>query len=219
MHRTSPPPPPPPPLSSTRRRRRFIYNKNLNDNLSWKPNNYNDHRDDYSESDHEPLWPPSGKAMGKQLSKYSFTSIVGKQVTATELTPTLVRLLCPECCEVYLVSEEEDEREPAPLPSKKVLDQALKWLSSPATVYIYYRKASNAASEQLIASKAGNLCCYEPAVDDMTGLIVVVEYNAQTTFSDIPVMVMAHVKPVAINDVMFVNPFAMNAVKTTQIHS
>jgi hypothetical protein len=53
----------------------------------------------------------------------------------------------------------------------------------------------------------------------MTGLIISKEYNAQTTLSGVSAMVMAHVKPVAINYVMFVNPFAMNAVKTTQIHS
>jgi len=32
-------------------------------------------------------------------------------------------------------------------------------------------------------------------------------------------MVVAHVKPIAINFAMFVNPFATNAVKTTQIHT
>jgi len=32
-------------------------------------------------------------------------------------------------------------------------------------------------------------------------------------------MVMAHVKPIAINYAMFVNHFAKNAVKTAQIHS
>jgi len=31
-------------------------------------------------------------------------------------------------------------------------------------------------------------------------------------------MVMAHVKPIAINDAGFVNPFATNPVKTAQIH-
>jgi hypothetical protein len=53
----------------------------------------------------------------------------------------------------------------------------------------------------------------------VTGLIVGAEYNAQTTLSGVPAMVMAHVKPIAINYVMFVNPFAPNAVKTAQIHS
>jgi len=53
----------------------------------------------------------------------------------------------------------------------------------------------------------------------MAGLIMCAEYNAQTMLSDIPAMVMAHVKPIAINYGMFVNPFAINSVKTTQIHS
>jgi len=53
----------------------------------------------------------------------------------------------------------------------------------------------------------------------MTGLIFSTEYNAQTTLSGIPAMVMECVKPIAINDAMFVNPFATNAVKTAQIHS
>jgi len=53
----------------------------------------------------------------------------------------------------------------------------------------------------------------------VTGLIVGAEYNTQTTLSSVPAMVMACVKPIAINYVMFVNPFATNAVKTTQIHS
>ena len=45
------------------------------------------------------------------------------------------------------------------------------------------------------------------------------EYIAQTTLSGVPAMVMACVKPIAINYAMFVNPFAMDAVKTAQIHS
>jgi len=53
----------------------------------------------------------------------------------------------------------------------------------------------------------------------VTGLIVGIEYNAQTTLSAIPAMVMACVKPIAINYAMIVNSFAMNAVKTALIHS
>jgi hypothetical protein len=71
----------------------------------------------------------------------------------------------------------------------------------------------------LVAWKAGNLWGYEPFVDDVTGLIVGAEYNAQTTLSGVPAMVTACVKPIAINYAMFVNPFAMNAVPTAQIHS
>jgi hypothetical protein len=64
--------------------------------------------------------------------------------------------------------------------------------------------------------KAGQ---YQPFVDDVTGLIVSAEYNAQTTISGVPAMIMAHVKSITINYKMFVNPFATNAVKTTHIHS
>jgi hypothetical protein len=71
----------------------------------------------------------------------------------------------------------------------------------------------------LVEWKAGNLWRYEPFVDDVTGLIVGAEYNAQTTLSGVPAMVMARVKPIAMNYAMFVNPFATNAVKTAQIHS
>jgi len=71
----------------------------------------------------------------------------------------------------------------------------------------------------LVAWKAGNLWRYEPFVDEVTGLVVVAEYNAQTTLSGVPAMVMARVKHIAIDYVMFVNPFATNAVKTAQIHS
>jgi hypothetical protein len=52
----------------------------------------------------------------------------------------------------------------------------------------------------------------------VTGFIVGAEYNAQTTLSVVPAMVMARVKPIAINHAMLVNPFARNAVKTAQIH-
>jgi hypothetical protein len=53
----------------------------------------------------------------------------------------------------------------------------------------------------------------------MTSLIVGAEYNALTTLSGIPAIVIASVKGTAINFAMFVNPFATNAVKTPQIHS
>jgi len=58
--------------------------------------------------------------MGKQPSKDSFTSTLGKRVAATQLTPTSAQPLHPERQEVHIVTEEEDEREPAPLASKKV---------------------------------------------------------------------------------------------------
>jgi len=71
----------------------------------------------------------------------------------------------------------------------------------------------------LVAWEAGNLWRYEPFIDDVTGIIAGAEYNAQTTLSGILAMVMARVKPIAINCGMSVNPFAKNAAKTAQIHS
>jgi len=77
------------------------------------------------------------------------------------------------------------------------------------------RKDSNDASEQLVGCKAGNLWQYEPFIDDLTGHIVGAEYNAQKTLSIVPVMVMACVKPIAINYAIFLNPIATNAVNVT----
>src|SRR5882757_5608139 len=113
---TSPPPLP----SSTRRSRRSIHDEALDDDLSTIPDNYNDCQDDISESDDKPVRRPSRKAMGKRPSKDSFLSTLGKRVAATQLTPTSAQPLHPERREVYIVSEEEDEREPAPQASKKV---------------------------------------------------------------------------------------------------
>jgi len=132
-HCTSPLPPLP---SSTRRRRRSIHDEDLDDDLSTIPDNYYDHRDVNSESDDEPLRRPSRKAMGKWASQDSFTSTLGKHGVATYLTPTSVRPLHSESWEVYIVSEEEDEREPAPLASQKISDYAVEWLNPPANVYI-----------------------------------------------------------------------------------
>jgi hypothetical protein len=53
----------------------------------------------------------------------------------------------------------------------------------------------------------------------MTSLIFDRDYRAQTTLSGGPAMVIACVKPIAINYGMFVNPIAMNTVKTAQICS
>jgi len=71
----------------------------------------------------------------------------------------------------------------------------------------------------LVAWKTRNLSWYESFVDDVTGLIVGTEYNAQTTFSDIPPMVLAQVHPIVINYAIFVNPITINVVKSPQIHS
>jgi len=49
----------------------------------------------------------------------------------------------------------------------------------------------------------------------VTGLIVGAEYNTQTAFTGIPVMVMACMKPIAMNYTMIVNPFATNPAIST----
>jgi hypothetical protein len=77
--RTSPPPLP----SSTRRSRRSIHDEDLDDDLGTIFNNYNDRRDDVSESDDESVWRPSREAMRKRLFKNSFMSPLGKRVAAT----------------------------------------------------------------------------------------------------------------------------------------
>jgi hypothetical protein len=51
------------------------------------------------------------------------------------------------------------------------------------------------------------------------GLIVGAEYNALTTLSGIPAMVMAPVKLIAITFSIIVNPFDTNDVNTAEIHS
>jgi hypothetical protein len=92
-------------------------------------------------------------------------------------------------------------------------------LNALPNVYIYWRKDSNEAGKKLIAWTAANLWPYELFVDDVTGLIAGVEYNTQATLSGILSMVMAHVKPIAINYGLFVKPFATNTVNTAQVHS
>jgi len=70
-----------------------------------------------------------------------------------------------------------------------------------------------------VPCKAGNLWQYETFVHDNTGISVAAQYNAKTTLSCVPAMVVARVKPKAINYVMFVNHFATNRKMTVQIHS
>jgi hypothetical protein len=67
--------------------------------------------------------------------------------------------------------------------------------------------------------KCGNQWQNEPSVDYLTGLIVCAECNTQTTVSGVPAMVIACVTPIAMDYMMFVNPFTTNAVKTALIHS
>jgi len=45
------------------------------------------------------------------------------------------------------------------------------------------------------------------------------EYDAQTTLSGVQVMAMARVQPIAMNSAIFLNLFATNVAKTTQIQS
>jgi hypothetical protein len=80
-------------------------------------------------------------------------------------------------------------------------------------------KDSNEASEQLVELKPGYLWQYELLIAVMIGPIVGAAYNAQTSCSGILALVTTHVKPIPINYAMFVNPFATNAVNTTQMHS
>jgi hypothetical protein len=58
--------------------------------------------------------------MGERPSKDSFMSRLGKRVAATQLTPLSAKPLHPECREVHIILEEEDEHEPALLAFKKV---------------------------------------------------------------------------------------------------
>ena len=67
--------------------------------------------------------------------------------------------------------------------------------------------------------KGGNLGRYESFIEDVTCGIVGAEYHCQTTLSVISATVLTHVTPIAMNHVKFVNPRAMNAVKTAQIHT
>jgi hypothetical protein len=52
----------------------------------------------------------------------------------------------------------------------------------------------------------------------MASIIIGTEYNTQMTHSGILVLIMVSVQPIAIKYGMFVNPFAMDTVKTIQIH-
>jgi len=99
-----------------------IHQRNLDDDLSTISDNYNYSGDDNASSDDEPNWRTFRNAILKRPSKDSFKSILGQQVAATHVTPSSVHSLHPEHQAVYLVSEEKDEREPALLESKKVLD-------------------------------------------------------------------------------------------------
>jgi len=87
-------------------------------------------------------------------------------------------------------------------------------------MYIFTRgRVQNKLVSNWFYGKIGNLWRHEPFVDDVTGLIVGAEYNAQSTISVVLATVMAHVKPIAVNSAIFMNPLAKNAVKTAQIHS
>ena len=95
-HTSAPPPLP----SSTKRCRWSIQEKDLDDNLSTIPNNYNDRRDDHSKSHDEPLQRPSKTAIGKRRSKVSFTSTLGNRLFRTQLTVTSAQPQPPEDREI-----------------------------------------------------------------------------------------------------------------------
>jgi len=149
----------------------------------------------------------------------SFIWTLRKRVAATQLTHKSAQPLLSPCREVHIVLEEEDEHKPAPLASKKSFDYAFTRSNLPWTLHIHQTKEWNDTSEQLVAQKAGKLQWYELFFDDVTGITLGAEYNGQTTLPRIPVIVMESVKPIAVHYVVFVNPFAMNAVETAQIHS
>jgi hypothetical protein len=60
--------------------------------------------------------------MGKQLLKDSFTSILGKQVPATQFTPTSAQPQYPERQEVYIVLQEDNQYDTEPLAAQTASD-------------------------------------------------------------------------------------------------
>jgi len=157
--------------------------------------------------------------MHKKPSNDSFPSTLVIQVLTTHISHMSAQLLHPQHQDVYIIPVEENEHKPVPLALKKVLDWTYKSFNSLAYIYISQWEDSNEASEKLVVWKAGYLCQYELYVDNITGFIFSAENNTQTTLSDITAMLMACVKPIAFNYVMFENPCAMHAVKTVLIHS
>jgi len=129
--------PPTPCLSSTRRRRHSVNDEDLDDNLNTIPENNHDERDANLDSVDKPLRRPSGERMTKRPSRDPFTSRLPKWVVTTKLTPPSVQPLHPGWHEVYIVSEEEDERKHAALASKKLFYSLCKWFNPPTSVYIY----------------------------------------------------------------------------------
>ena len=151
--RTCPPPLP----SSGRRSRQLIHDEDLDDDHSTIPDNDDERQVDKLESDNETLQRPCSEAMGKRLLTDSFTSILGKLVAATQLTTASAQHLHTEHREVYIVLEDEgDQRQPAPLASKKLSDEVFKSLILTGNVYVYSRKDSSESGEQLVAWKDGN---------------------------------------------------------------
>jgi hypothetical protein len=60
---------------------------------------------------------------------------------------------------------------------------------------------------------------FSEPIDEVTGQTVGAQYGIQQTLSGVAALVLAEVKPITGRYSMFNNPFATNAVKTTQIHS
>jgi len=201
----------PPPLPSTTTRNTWsVHDEDLLYNMSTLPNNYNDRCKDKSLSNHVPHRQLSRNAISKQQSKDCFSSKLGKWVPRTQSTRPSGGLYC-----LWWRGS---------MWSCVTSIWAGTWWSVwtidlPTNVYNYYKTDPNEVDERLVGWIPGNMRRYGLLVDDVTGLIVGEDYNTQTTFSGVLALVMAQMKPIAINYVMFVNPFAMNAVRTTQIHS
>jgi hypothetical protein len=70
----------------------------------------------------------------------------------------------------------------------------------------------------LVSQNAETVCPNEAFVDKVTAFIVRAEYNHQTMLLANPVMFMAIVKPITINEAMLVNFYATTAVNTAQTH-
>jgi len=131
MTRRCCPSPPTPYPSSTGTSRRYIHDEDLDDNFGTILEKYDDHRVANYEPDDETLCRPSREAISQRPSRHCFTSTLGMCVVATQLSPTSVQPLQPKRREINIVWEEDDECEPTPLASKKVLDYVYKRLNLP----------------------------------------------------------------------------------------
>jgi len=75
--------------------------------------------------------------MGKQHVQDSIISTLATQVTATQITPTLVQRQHSERHVVYYILEKEDEYKTALQPSKNILDYSFIELHSLTNLHVY----------------------------------------------------------------------------------